>query len=86
MYKVLKRDGSLQDFDWKKLVNGLLKSGATEEEAERVATQVEAWVSTVAVDGVIKSYDLHVRVLESIREINPAAAKNFEDFKKPEPQ
>ena len=86
MYKVLKKDGTIQDFDWNKVTAGIVNSGATPEQAEKVAASVELWLSSVAEDGVIKSYDLHVKVLETLRVINSAAAQKFENFKKPEPQ
>lgn len=86
MYKVLKKDGSLQDFDWKKIVLAVTKAGATEEEAEKVAMQVEGWLNSVAQDGVIKSYDLHVKVLEVLRALNPTAGAAFENFRKPDPK
>lgn len=84
MYKVLKRDGSLQDFDWKKLTDGVIKSGASQEEADKVATMVELWLSTVAGDEPIISNELHKQVLAALREVNPQAADSFEAYKKPE--
>jgi transcriptional regulator NrdR family protein len=44
MYKVQKKDGVLEDFDRTKIVNGLIKAGATEEEAEKVASEIDAWL------------------------------------------
>lgn len=84
MYKVLKKDGSIQDFDWNKVITGMLNSGASQEEAERVASGVEMWLSTAVDDGIVKSNDLHLKVLETLRSINTEAAQRFEDFKKPE--
>jgi transcriptional regulator NrdR family protein len=85
MYKVLKNDGSIQDFDWKKVTNGILMAGGTVEEADKVAESVELWLSTVADgDGIIKSNDLHIKVLETLRGINETAAKKFEEYRKPE--
>lgn len=86
MYKVLKKDGRIEDFDWKKVVSGVINSGSTQEEAEKVAEEVELWLSTAVDDGVVKSYDLHIKVLETLRGINPQAAIKFEEYKKPEPQ
>jgi hypothetical protein len=86
MYKVLKNDGSVQDFDWKKLTDSIMNAGATQEEAEKVGVEVEMWLSTVASDGVVKSYDLHLKVISILKQINPGSAEVFENFKKPEPQ
>jgi transcriptional regulator NrdR family protein len=86
MYKVLKKDGTIQDFDWKKVILGIVNSGASQEEADKVASQVELWLSTVAEDGMIKSYDLHMKVIDVLRGVNQEAAKRFEQYKKPQPQ
>jgi transcriptional regulator NrdR family protein len=86
MYKVLKKDGSVQDFDWKKVISGVLNSGASQEEADKVASDVELWLSTAVDDGIVKSYDLHMKVLETLRSVNSEAAVKFEQYKKPEPQ
>jgi len=86
MYKVLKKDGDLQDFDWQKIVLAVTKSGATEEEASKVAMEVEGWLNSVAQDGVIKSYDLHVKVLEVLKALNPTAGAAFETFRKLDPK
>lgn len=86
MYKVLKKDGRVEDFDWKKLKFGVVNAGATDEEAEKVATQVEEWLNTVADgDGVVKSYNLHVKVIEALKEVNPTVGTAFEAFRKPDP-
>jgi transcriptional regulator NrdR family protein len=84
MYKVLKKDGRIEDFDWRKLTDGIRRSGATKDEAEQVAAEIELWLSKVDEDGTVKSNDLHIQVLESLRKVNPKAAAAFEAFKKPE--
>jgi transcriptional regulator NrdR family protein len=86
MYKVLKKDGSIQDFDWKKVISGVLNSGASQEEADKVASDVELWLSTAVDDGIVKSNDLHIKVLETLRSVNPVAAGKFEEYRKPDPQ
>ncbi len=86
MYKVLKKDGRVEDFDWKKLEFGIKNAGATDSDAEKVATRVEEWLNTVADEnGMIKSYDLHVKVLDVLKEVNPTAGAAFEAFRKPDP-
>jgi len=85
MYKVLKKDGSLQDFDWKKIVVVAVKAGASQEEAGKVAMEAERWLNSVAADGVVKSYDLHVKVLEVLKGVNGAAGSAFEAYRKPDP-
>jgi len=83
MYKVLKKDGSVQDFDWKKVTNGVLSAGGSQENAEKVAEEVELWLTTVADEGIIKSEILHQKVADTLMEVNPEAGKQFVAFRKP---
>lgn len=83
MFKVQKKDGRLEDFDRNKVLNGLVKSGATSEEAEGITGQIETWLPTVAVDDVIKTREIRDKVLELLREVNPQAADAFESYQKP---
>lgn len=79
---VRKKDGTTEPFDRNKILNGLLKSGATQIEAEGVVTQIENWAPSMAVNGFINSLDIRLKVLELLREINPAAATAFENYRK----
>ena len=80
---VEKKDGQQEPFDKNKIVNGLLRSGAAEAEAQNLATQVETWVQTAAINGVIKSLEVRAKVLELLHNINPTAAAAFESYRKP---
>jgi len=87
MYKVLKKDGRIEDFDWKKVTKGVLLAGGANEDAEKVAEGVELWLSTVADgDGTIKSNDLHRQVIETLKKVNEEVAKRFEGYRKPDPE
>jgi transcriptional regulator NrdR family protein len=81
--KVQKKDGRLEDFDRNKVINGVVKSGATTDQAEEVVRQVEAWLPTAAVNGVVSSMAIRVKVLEVLRVLNPTAAAAFESYRKP---
>jgi transcriptional regulator NrdR family protein len=50
--KVIKKDGSEEDFDLKKVNVGIVKSGATKKQAEKVAEQVENWAGSKESSGV----------------------------------
>lgn len=82
--KVEKKDGRLEDFDRNKIKNGVIKSGASPEQAETIAAQVETWVQGAAVDGVIKSSAIRDKVLELLGTINQKVASDFAAYKKPE--
>lgn len=83
MFKVEKRDGSLQDFDKSKISSALVRVGLTPEEAQGVADRVEAWASTAAVDGVVKSADIRNQVLGLI---TPEAAGKYKSFAAAKPR
>ena len=80
--KVEKKDGRLEDFDRNKISGGIVKSGASPEEAESVATQVETWARSAAVDGVVQSSDIRTKVLGLLQSVNPEVAVAFEAYKK----
>lgn len=83
MFKVQKKDGRLEDFQRGKLIGGVIKSGATPQEAEAVATKVEDWLPTIATtDQVVKTLDLRNKVLEVLRQLNPSVAASFESYHK----
>jgi transcriptional regulator NrdR family protein len=82
MYKVIKKDGTEQDFDRGKIINGVQKSGATPEIAEAVAAEVEAWLPGKAVDDKVSYIDLKIKVIETIRSKDSNAADAFEAYTK----
>lgn len=82
MFKVQKRDGSLQDYDRAKIISGLVRSSSTPEEAEKIVVEVETWLPTVAVEGIVSSLDIRSKVLEILRTVNPSAVENFENYQK----
>ena len=82
MYKVQKKDGSLQDFDRNKIINGVIKAGGSSQDAESIALQIEAWLPTVAENGVVNSFEIRTKGLEVLRTINPAVASSFESYQK----
>lgn len=82
MYKVLKKDGSLQDFDANKIVAGIIKAGGSQQDGEKVAKEVQEWLSYAVENETINYEDLKNKVLEICRSVNPAAAKSFEEYKK----
>jgi len=82
--KVRKKDGQLEPFDRSKIVNGLVKSGASSEEAESIASQIETWAQAAAADGVVDSSDIKAKLLELLETANPEAAASFRAYKKTE--
>ncbi|HUV72568.1 MAG TPA: ATP cone domain-containing protein [Clostridia bacterium] len=82
MYKVRKKDGREEDFERSKLVNSVLSAGGKQEEAEKVAAEVEAWLPTAAVNGLVDSQAIRSKVLEVLKPLSPVVADKFEAYKK----
>ncbi len=82
MFKVRKKDGGLQDFDRNKVFGSLMRAGGSQEEAEKVTREVEAWLPNVAVEGVVDSQAIRAKVIEILRPLNPTVAGDYEAYKK----
>jgi len=82
LFKVKKKDGSLQDFDRNKVFESIMRAGATREEAEKIATEVETWLPSVAVSGVIDSQAVRAKIIEILTPLNPTVAGDYQAYKK----
>lgn len=82
MYQVKKKDGTTEPFDRNKIVSGVVKAGASPEEAEKVAVEVETWVATLGSGATVEVVQIKEKVLEALRATNPTAVATFEAFKK----
>ncbi len=80
--QVQKRDGRLEDWDRGKVLNGVVKSGLSSEEAGGVGALIEGWAVRNAQNDVVKSEDVRNKVLEILRAVYPGAASNFEAYKR----
>lgn len=67
-----------------KLLASMTKAGASQEEAEAVANQIEAWMEGMEGAGPIKTEDIRAKVLEYLGSSNPTAAEAYRKYKKPE--
>ena len=81
--KVEKKGGTVEDFDKSKVLNGLLKSGASNEEAEKISREVEVWAIEAAEEKLIPTHKIRLKVLELLKEVNSKAALAFESYQKP---
>ena len=83
LYKVQKKDGSLEDFNRGKIVSGIMKAGGTKDDADMVAAEIEEWLPTAAKENVVSALEIRDKGLDVFRRINPTAAQTFELYKKP---
>lgn len=72
----MKKSGQLEEFNKEKLVQSIVKAGASEEIARRIADAVE--VTEAMPTSAIKS-----QVLAKLRTENPEAATTYETYTKP---
>lgn len=82
MYVVAKKDGSLEDFDRQKIIDGVIRAGASPEDAEKVADAIEAWLPEAAENNTVNSTDIRTKGLEVLSTVNPEIAAQFKSFKK----
>lgn len=82
MFKVQKRDGTLENFDRNKVLIGAIKSGASNAEAESLVLKVESSLQSMAINGVIKSPSIRTQILKFLRDINPKVGSSFEYYRK----
>jgi len=82
MSKVQTRNGDLEDFDRNKVINGLIKAGATAVEAEQVAVEVEAWLPTAANEGVVDSLGIRHKAAEVLKTFSPDVATSYDAYRK----
>lgn len=83
MYKVQKKDGTLEEFDKNKILNGVVKAGASMEDAQKILEGIEAWLPKAQVNGIVKSVDIRTKGLEILEVVNPDIAKGFRTYQKP---
>ncbi|MFH1970829.1 MAG: ATP cone domain-containing protein [Patescibacteria group bacterium] len=78
-----KKDGTLEEFDKNKILNGVVRAGASSEDAQKILNEIEAWLPGAQVNGIVKSVDIRTKGLEILDIINPEVAKGFRSYQKP---
>jgi len=80
--KVIKKDGKTEDFHHYKIVNSIINAGATSEEAEKIAENIEGWVKSNAQNNTINTSEIRTKVIEQLKNVNPDATQSYENYKK----
>jgi len=75
MVNVRKRDGRTEEFTKEKIASACQKAGASEENASKVAAEVEARVRD---KDEVSSREIGEMVTESLRKLDESAASSFE--------
>ena len=77
MVQVMKRSGSMENFDPSKLEASMKSAGAQGEEASRVVKNIASNVK----DGM-KTDELTMMTASELKRVNPMAAEKYANFKK----
>ncbi len=73
MVMITKIDGSVEEFDKEKLKTSLLKAGASENNASKVADTVEE-----GIEEGMNSSDIKAQAASALRDLDQASAETYE--------
>lgn len=79
--KVVKRDGSLENFDNKKIIKVLKAAGLAENKSRLVAKKVEVLFKTSAKEQ-ISSLEIKDKILDELKQVNQYIASLFDWYEK----
>lgn len=80
MYRVKKRDGSVQDFDGGKLGLIMGNTGLSDTDIQNVLDSIDSWLPTIAMDNIVDSMDIRAKLIEEVQKINTDAANKIRDY------
>lgn len=80
--QVRKKDGSLENWSYDKLLASITKAGVPLEKAGGIASSVEKMAQGSAENGILNSSEIRGRAIELLREVDSAAAEKYETYKK----
>ena len=78
---VVKKDGVLEIWSTDKLVTSIAKTGIELDRAEVVSVKIEEWVKESAEDGKIDSTTVKDKVIEALKDEDPAASDSYRAYK-----
>lgn len=81
-YRVIKRDGKIEDFDSGKIERVAKAAGLKPEDAKKVAQNVTLWVTSNIFDHTISSLKVRDKVVEELRKVNSYAAGLYTWYEK----
>jgi transcriptional regulator NrdR family protein len=80
--KVRKADGSVEPWNYDKVLNSVAKAGVALSVAENVILILEAWARNVSKEGIVNSSDVRDKIIEVLRGVDPIAADAYQVYKK----
>lgn len=85
--KVIKKDGSAQDFDQSKIARVTEAAGLSAKEAQSLATNVANWAkewAKIKGESRVSSLEIRWKVIEELQDVNKNAANLYIWYKKTE--
>ena len=79
--KVLKRDGSVEDFDSKKVVKVVTVAGLKPDQAQKLLIKINQWVNDLDQE-TVSSLKIRNKVLKELQKVNNYAANLYEWYEK----
>ena len=79
--KVLKRDGSTEDFDSQKIVRVVIVAGLKPDQAQELLIKINQWVSDLEKE-TVSSLEIRDKVLQELKKVNDYAANLYEWYEK----
>lgn len=74
--KIIKRDGTTEDYSEEKVKRVVKAAGLTEEEVTQFSQDISAWITTLT-DTSLTSLQIRDMILEKLPLINPTAANLY---------
>lgn len=81
MILVIKRDGSREPFDPRKIARVVVAAGLRQEQAENLSRQVDTWAQSQT-EAELSSLVIRDRVLSLLREVDESAANLYAWYQK----
>lgn len=80
--KIQKKDGRIENFNKQKLQKSIFSAGATDSQSQLVTQEVEEWLYNIALGEIIDTQTIRSKVVDSLEEKNPKAAKAYQSYQK----
>ncbi len=84
--KIMKRDGSLESFNYDKLVSSIGKAGISVPDSEKIAYEVKDWINAKpklerGSQSIVKSSDIRDKITELLSKDFPIESDNYKSYK-----
>ena len=78
-FQVVKRDGSIEDFNQGKIARVVTAAGLNDDQAETLAAKIAKWVEDTKLSP-LTSLKIRNKVVEELRQVDQYAANLFENL------